>query len=521
MGMMTEADVDVRDAEELARLVRFMTRPGRRFGLALATYNDAIVANEARELASARADVHTTTVTVAPGEHLVERLVEAGDGCDVVFVIGLDEIAYDASERGPITQAVVELNMRRDELPDRLDVRVVFWISTEAYGQLARLAWDLLDVMLLRFEFLAERAVEPEQAQPPPRTRPAWMVPVDDANVAGLGNQAASFADVARTTLDEFTKVDAAASAGQLFASIGRLDDAAKWLEFAALGYERLGQRQNDARYTLAAATQLRRAAQVAQLRGDAELARRLAERSSKLAGMLRGKSEDAERESMASLSVLASTLPGLAVANDVDEQTLLDRWRDGDADAGAQLMMRYMGEVRDYFAARVPADVVEDLVQETFLRLTSTKERIGSSVKVYILHVAINVWRERVRQTLRTSEVGVSDVHLNDAAGDDDVFAAVAYREESQMLLEALQRISLADAELLELAYWEGLSSAVLGQLYDIPEATVRSRLRHARLRLAKEWQQIAGDRPAQIMDEVGLSRELEQLGAKLRRAV
>src|SRR5690606_29286650 len=115
MGMSGEADVDARDAEELDRLVRFMTRPGRRFGLALATYNEASVAEQVREQACARAGVRTETVIVAPGEHLVERLVEAAHERDVVFVIGLDAIAYDANERGPITRAVVELNIRRDE----------------------------------------------------------------------------------------------------------------------------------------------------------------------------------------------------------------------------------------------------------------------------------------------------------------------------------------------------------------------------------------------------------------------
>lgn len=506
MGMSGEADVEARDAEELDRLVRFMTRPGRRFGLALATYNDASVAEQVREQACARAGVRTETVIVTPGEHLVERLVEAGQERDVVFVIGLDEIAYDASERGPITQAVVELNMRRDELPDRLDGRVVFWISTDAYGQLARLAWDLLDVMLLRFEFLAERAVEPKHAPLPPRTRPKWMVSVDAANLAGLGEAAASFADLARMTVDEFTSVDAAASAGQLFASIGRLDDAAKWLEFAALGYQRLGQRQNEARYTLAAATQQRRAAEVAQLRGDGELARRLAEQSSKLAGALRNNSKDAEREWMAALSVLASTLPGSPDVDDVGELALLERWRDGDGDAGAQLLMRYIGSVRHYFAARVPAEIVEDLIQETFLRLTSSKRRIVDSVESTVFHTAINVWREYLRPKLR---------------GTEDVFVAVAHREETQMLLDALRRISLPEAEVLELYYFAGLTAAELSQVFEIPEATVRSRLRRAHLRLADELQKIAGDRHVQRMDEAEISRELEQLAQSLRRAV
>src|SRR5690606_27858395 len=140
-------------------------------------------------------------------------------------------------------------------------------------------------------------------------------------------------------------------------------------------------------------ATQQRRAAEVAQLRGDGELARRLAEQSSKLAGALRNNSKDAEREWMAALSVLASTLPGSPDVDDVGELALLERWRDGDGDAGAQLLMRYIGSVRHYFAARVPTEIVEDLIQETFLRLTSSKRRIVDSVESTVFHTAINVW--------------------------------------------------------------------------------------------------------------------------------
>ena len=59
---------------------------------------------------------------------------------------------------------------------------------------------------------------------------------------------------------------------------------------------------------------------------------------------------------------------------------------------------------------------------------------------------------------------------------------AEAAQHEEQRLLLEALRRIPLDLQIAIELHYWEGMSGPDLAQVLDIPEGTVRSRLRRAR---------------------------------------
>jgi RNA polymerase sigma factor (sigma-70 family) len=507
--MNVEPSIEARDAEEFDRLLRFMTRPGPRFGLALATYADERVARERQELACARTSeqgVRTTTVVVDPSQRIANRLVEEAEGFDVLFVTGLDGIAYDVSEQSPLTRAVVALNFQRDTLPELLDIRVVFWVSTDAYAQLVRLAPDLLDVMLTRFEFMTEQEAPPEPPPPPPE-RPRWMSVSPDVDVSVLERQAESFAATAREAVDELTKADAAASAGQLFASSGRLEDAARWLDEAAASYQRLGERLGDLQQTLAAAAiQLRRGAEVARLRGDLATARSLAERSVELAETM------TSPEQLRSLAVLAS-LPSTH-SSGIDDWQLLERWRSGDSEAGSQLVARYLNWLRVYFLRRMPEVDIDDLIQETFLKLTRSlppANRKNFSLRTFIIGIARVVMLERLRKTHHEPPL---DEIPQQIASSENLFAAQAQRE---LLLTALDRISLDDRDLLELAFLQGFDVSELGELFGISPGTVRSRLSRARKRLRQAFEELIHDSAetptGEAPDQPTLARWLEEL--------
>lgn len=63
-------------------------------------------------------------------------------------------------------------------------------------------------------------------------------------------------------------------------------------------------------------------------------------------------------------------------------------------------------------------------------------------------------------------------------------------------MLLEAFRRIPLQYQVLLEPYLREELSAAEVAEILDVPESTVRSRLRHANDRLRTELLTLAGDK-------------------------
>ncbi len=269
------------DAEELARLRRFLTRPGPRFGLALATQADALVGARLRaqvsaELVAAGLRVAAIELRAADAEtDIVAQLSERSRAADVVFVTGVDPLVGGPDGRLRTTDAISTFNFRRDDLPDLVAARVVIWLSPAGYVHLASAAGDLLQVMLTRFEFRRRRASE-RRAQPRQVAAPSWLDWRDierEAERPALERQAQSLADTVTTAANDLLAADAAASAAGIYASLTRYESAAEWMQRAANIYEVLG--RDDPQLSLRAVEQRRRLAELHDFTGAAEAALR------------------------------------------------------------------------------------------------------------------------------------------------------------------------------------------------------------------------------------------------------
>ncbi|MEX1365946.1 MAG: sigma-70 family RNA polymerase sigma factor [Nannocystaceae bacterium] len=94
---------------------------------------------------------------------------------------------------------------------------------------------------------------------------------------------------------------------------------------------------------------------------------------------------------------------------------------------------------------------------------------------------------RKSARETdLDTAQHSVCDL-------DPSPSRIVAKRQEQRLLLEGLRRIPLDLQIVLELAYWEQLSSPEIAEVIGIPVGTVKSRVRRARQRLDTELAALA----------------------------
>jgi RNA polymerase sigma-70 factor (ECF subfamily) len=172
----------------------------------------------------------------------------------------------------------------------------------------------------------------------------------------------------------------------------------------------------------------------------------------------------------------------------------LLERWQTGDTASGEALFERYYDLIERFFLNKV-AGGVQDLVQETFTRCVESKERIRDNdrFRMYMFAIAYNVLtgylRERYRsdRAIDLSEVSVCDV----APGPGSV---IAQRREHRLLIEALRNIPVDDQVILELHYWEQLTTAEMAEVIGIPTGTARGRLQRARTRLEEAMQRLAG---------------------------
>ena len=161
----------------------------------------------------------------------------------------------------------------------------------------------------------------------------------------------------------------------------------------------------------------------------------------------------------------------------------LLERWRAGDAESGEALFERYYHMVERFFLNKV-SNAVPDLVQETFARCVKNREKITQQFRLYIFGIAYNVLkahlRERYRgpQLLDDSQTSIRDLEPGPAT-------LVVRRREHRLLLEALRSIPVDDQVMLELHYWDNLTTDEIAEALGIPAGTARGRLQRAREKL------------------------------------
>jgi RNA polymerase sigma factor (sigma-70 family) len=211
------------------------------------------------------------------------------------------------------------------------------------------------------------------------------------------------------------------------------------------------------------------------------------------------------------------------------DDGELLIAWRGGDKVAGSELVRRRMPEMIRFFRNKVAAEAdIADLVNQTFLGCVGGKDefRGETSFRRFVYAIANNVLfayirrrSKHVREQLDFATVCVSDVAPQSAS------SIVTDRRETQALVAALREIPIEDQVVVELMYFEGLSGAQIGEALDLPEGTVRGRLRRGLERLRTRVHAVLDAGPSSTPpDEDELLRWAEhvqrQLGSSRRRA-
>ncbi|MGH1343881.1 MAG: RNA polymerase sigma factor [Nannocystales bacterium] len=161
--------------------------------------------------------------------------------------------------------------------------------------------------------------------------------------------------------------------------------------------------------------------------------------------------------------------------------------WREGDRDAGDRLLRKHVASLRRFFHNKVDREV-DDLVQRTFLACTKAKNTFEGRASFRTL-LFVLARRQLIRFYERAARHNGEDI---ESLSVEDLRTSpsqlVARAKEHTLLLAALRRIPLELQMTVELHYWEDLTTSELSQIMEIPQGTVKSRLRRAREALARE---------------------------------
>jgi RNA polymerase sigma-70 factor (ECF subfamily) len=174
-------------------------------------------------------------------------------------------------------------------------------------------------------------------------------------------------------------------------------------------------------------------------------------------------------------------------MSQDVTDGELLVRIGAGDADAFTLLWRRLSGPVLA-LGRRMLADdaAAEDVAQETFAtiwRVAATFDAERGAPAGWIFTIARNAARDVARRRRMTIIDEVPDI-VDPGLGPDD--EAVRVTEQFRIHI-AVASLNPRAREVIELAYFEGLTQTEIAQRIDVPLGTVKTRTRNALARLAE----------------------------------
>ena len=174
------------------------------------------------------------------------------------------------------------------------------------------------------------------------------------------------------------------------------------------------------------------------------------------------------------------------------EEKALLERLRDGEPAAVAEVYDRHQAVVHA-FARRLVGDAAaaQDLVHETFVSLPSAIRRFegGSSLRTFLLSIAVNHARHHLRAASRRRQAMERFTHDSTDAPPPSGPEQHALRADlARELSRALDLLPLDQRVAFVLCEIEERTSKEAAAIVGAPEATVRTRLFHAKKKLRDE---------------------------------
>ncbi len=193
-----------------------------------------------------------------------------------------------------------------------------------------------------------------------------------------------------------------------------------------------------------------------------------------------------------------------------LSDAELLTRYTAGDEAAFRELVSRYKNSLHAFLRQFLNRhDLVEDVFQETFLQLFTSRESFDQSrpLRPWLFTIAANKAKDALRKWQRTAAVPIGTMADSQELSFDDMLNTVT--ADSTMPYEEMQKNETASRvgqiiadmpeslrEILILAYFQKFSYKQMAEILGIPIGTVKSRLHTAVGRFAKEWKASVGSK-------------------------
>lgn len=167
---------------------------------------------------------------------------------------------------------------------------------------------------------------------------------------------------------------------------------------------------------------------------------------------------------------------------DNLSDYELMALMRENNEEAMAEIVRRYHAFLDRFFRRMGANHDVEDLIQETFVRLYRYRRRYTPKAKfsTFLFTLAKNVWFDRWRRWQRWLRIR-GDLEYREKAATIRPEAALHDLD----IQQALQGLPEKHRMVVVLMLCEGLSQAEAAEVLGVPVGTVKSRLHHALCKL------------------------------------
>ena len=190
-------------------------------------------------------------------------------------------------------------------------------------------------------------------------------------------------------------------------------------------------------------------------------------------------------------------------VSEQISDSALLQQYRQGDEQAFREIVTRYKNSLYAFLRRFVSQDdVVEDVFQETFLQLYTSRDSFDPQrpLRPWLFTIAANKAKDALRKMQRQSSMSMGAIaDAGEFSLDEVVNILTSYEvtpEDEVSADETAQRVRNIIAEMPEnlrgiliLAYFEQFSYKHMAEILSIPIGTVKSRLHTAVVYFMKKW--------------------------------
>lgn len=170
-------------------------------------------------------------------------------------------------------------------------------------------------------------------------------------------------------------------------------------------------------------------------------------------------------------------------------DNALIRRVANGDRAAFETLYYRHSGRICGYLTRMLrDRELAEEALNDTLVAIWQNAAKFDFRARLtsWMFGIAHNKGLKALSKAARNGRAGQNSDELETIADPDTPERALSRRQSVDSLARALDKLSSEHRLVLELAFIDGLSYAEIADVTDCPVNTVKTRVFHARRRLA-----------------------------------